>query len=886
MKKTKIFSRIFAAALAAAVTATTLITNSGTGLLAFATEGDGGNGSSETYSVKIISPDVPADGKTYSYKFYQIIDGNVEDDGGVNVLGNAKWGAALGGEDFDTEKNITVSQTKENVQDITLSKSEALFTLLSGSHSYQGDTIEQSYYRFNSVISSFFETEYVEKYYGIKSGNSFKNRFVTTGATQTNPKPRTAVGLVELLNEGVNNASLKSFTDLLYSGLEARSLEFLTTGDYVNIPAIKFIDNAYVPKEVSINAEELTVTGLNPGYYLVACVADDKLTNDGYETSMPVKPVSTMLILVGPANKGVAEIVGKNAYTVPTVTLDMYQKPVQLDYTIKTGGSNWNSSGGGGFDHNVEDIETIIQEDNWEKTGSFDYYSTDRQEAILYRIGVTLPLNFDSYKDSGYFLAVLDQYGHFGTALGSREIDRVDNVRPYIYVKDSSGNYTLVGRCRGNGNDTSAAVNTDVGEAIIKTSHSNFPSLLTGSNTGTTVYNDNEKLGFYANDLFCLGNLYDYTTGEDDAKKCIFNPGDTIYIYYPAILRIKGSCLLNANRVWAVYTNNPYAQELKNVSGDNGYTHITNGDVGITPISEANVNTYSVKLTVGGEEGYTNGAKFALYREVVDGKNKTREYAYTSFNTSSGETYIQMWIPESELEDELNDTYKTIEDVLLNYSKNSSTNCAYLSSHVNGISNTSGVTIKGLAAGDYYLRELTISSSGVSNNQNTNNAGHENIITKHYKLAEEPIKFSIGNEYNQSVSGYLGVDDNQKTFIEKLTVDFLQENQERAIDTYIYKPYDKVDEEGNPVPTKNGSVTTTLATTTSEGEDGSEITATAYATEDGEIEIQVYHKTINLIWLPETGGIGTTIFFIVGGAIVVAATVLIVTRFRVKRERL
>ena len=59
-----------------------------------------------------------------------------------------------------------------------------------------------------------------------------------------------------------------------------------------------------------------------------------------------------------------------------------------------------------------------------------------------------------------------------------------------------------------------------------------------------------------------------------------------------------------------------------------------------------------------------------------------------------------------------------------------------------------------------------------------------------------------------------------------------------------------------------------------------------YATPNGVVDVLITHKSLQLIWLPETGGIGTTIFFIVGGAIVVMATVLIVTRFRVKRERL
>ena len=930
MKKTKLFSRIFAAALAATVTATTLITNSGAGLPAFAEGNEGGDGK---YKVSIISPDVPSDGKSYTYNFYQILGGEVEVDGDVNVLGNPKWGAALAG--IETEKCDIAGTYRYNYYQvdpfdytIQMTKSEALFSILNEACKEAGNinitsgvgsgeeipeanreafvygVLNQNNNITNKIKPDYFKTRYVALYGG--TTNSFSGRFTGRG--------RDAEGLVECLgNDTIDGASLKAFADLLYNGVKGEVIN--TEGSWnagnqiVNFPEITFLDkNKVAATQKVTSGGTFEVNNLDPGYYLVACVGEDnKLSNDGYETSMPVKPVTAMLILVGPANKGVAEIVGKNAYTVPTVTLDMYQKPVQLDYEIKTGTSTWGTSSGGGYDHSVVNIDDIIADDstaNWKNTGSFDYYtSTDRQEAILYRIGITLPQNFDQYAESGYFLAVLDQYSHFGnTNYNYREIDRVTNVRPYVYVKHSSdSSYELVGRCWGNATekDYGASLSTAVGTAIIETTNNNIGTKLTGV-TNKNTYNENTTLGSSAQDMFRFGNLYDYTVQSAEAEaaedetaesesKCVFKPGDTIYIYYPAILTNQNvyqseNYLLNANRVWAVYSNNPYAKELNYTYGGNGCTHITNGDVGVTPIVEANVNTYGVTLKVDGNDGYTNGAKYALYREVTDSEgNKTREYAYMHVVISANASCVKWWIPESELQAELDEElekekpgFTKIEGALLNYSKNDSGKdfLAYLGNYY-GI-NTSGMKIKGLAAGEYYIQELTISSNGISSGKENDNPKHENLTTHHYELAKEPFKFNIVNEYNNSVSGYLGENDNQKTFISKLTVDFLQDNPERTIETWIYKPLgDQVLEDKNGVKYTKDHVETTLNTA-----------PTKYATEDGEIEIQVYHKKVNLIWLPETGGIGTMIFFIVGGALVVAATVLIVTRFRVKRERL
>lgn len=911
MKKKRFFSRIFAVVLAAVIAAATMVTNSGMGLLVFATD-DGetgdttteGSGSDATYSVRIISPDVPAD-KPYRYDFYQIIDGEVEEENGVNIIANPQWGAALGGEEFDNVPagKVPVGEMEYNstvgISSGYYPSSEVMLAALSGTMSCEaltadyngrGSLLQTAYKKYSNILKSYgvnFSGDYAAK----DTLNYFYAKFKHGGSYTESPyKTRDAKGLVELLNAGsipggtLKTPDLRAFADLLLNGVDVKidlgiDEEGASKGteDYT----YKFITGESQAKvNVSSNdgKTEYTVGGLDPGYYLVACVDESNslTTNNGYEASKPIKPVSTMLVLVGPANNGVAEIVGKNAYSVPTVTLDMYQKPVKLDYTMLTGYST--SYGIDGYNNGVENIAAIVEgdsEDNWKNTGSFDYYQpTERQEAILYRIGITLPMNFDSYAGSGYFLAVLDQYGDSGTtnAMTTKKLDRVYNVRPYVYVKHKeNSNYELVGRYMGNQSDI--AVGADGARDKIGTWYSSIGVTLTG-NSSNIIYNENDDLGFHAHDLFCLGDLYGYTTGNGDGK-CMFKPGDTIYIYYPAILNSFNvyngqNYLLNANRIWAVYSNNPYADKLNYVktgSNNYGFTHVQNNEVGVSPIAEANVNTYSVKLTVGGENGYTDGAKFALYREVGD---KTREYAVTAVGIA--DSYVRRWIPESELMAGAQEG-KTIEQVLLGYYNGTNGDGAYVASTVKGIT-AGGVTIRGLAAGEYYLQELTINSNGVVGTDNQNDPAHENIKNKHYVLAEKPIKFKVGNKYNQSVSGGY-VSNSKKTFIDELTVDFFQETKERAIDTYIYKPNPGTDAEGKVIPVINDSITTALVETDSK-----------YATEDGGIEIQVYHKTLNLIWLPETGGIGTTIFFIVGGTIVMAAVVMILTRFCVKRERL
>lgn len=874
MKKKKFFSRIFAAALAGAIAATTLVTNNGAGLLASAEET---STTETTYSVKIISPDVPA-GESYTYKFYQILAGDVRDKGGQNYIVNPQWGEALGDDNFNEvpadvsdkpQGNMVYGQSDSGIGYYPLS--EVLLAALSKSMACDNKNPS------DILLATSANEKYKEilKSYGFNGESYFYNKFkyylkedgsyYSDNMGYADLKTRDEKGLVELLEAGLDNGSLesadlKAFAELLLNGVKV-TIKLDSTNTNTETYTYKFITgNPQATQTVNSTdgKNEYTVDNLDPGYYLVSCVdnANNKPTNNGYESTKPIKPVSAMLVIVGPANDGVAEIVGKNAYSVPTVTLDMYQKPVKL-----------------GDNNDVNGMDTIIQasEDNWKTTGCFDYYKgEDRQEAILYRIGITLPMNFDKYEDSGYFLAVLDQYCHYGNASNYKEIKRVENVHPYVYVKQESG-YKDVGRLDGSPGD---------GKTIgtIQTDDFYITKILNGSNLNTP-FNEDNALGFHAHDLFCLGNLYGNEYSSDSGGS-IFKPGDTIYIYYPAILDQNNvytseKYLLNVNRIWAVYSNDPYAAEL---TFEDGYSHVKRGEVGVTTIAEANVNTYSVKLTVDGKKGYTDGAQFALYRNVNENGTTSKEYAclyYDNYNNGSV-TYVKRWIPESEL----TGGGKKLEEALQDY--NSTNHEGYeLSTYVDtGIAST-GVQIRGLAAGEYYLQELTISRSSTSKND----PEHANLKTYKYELAKKPIKFKIENEYNPSVDGYLGTavnnvdgsvtsetngNGNSKTFIKNLTVEFAQNPTERAIDPYIKNPatgaYD----------VKNSSITTTL----NQG-DGS----TVYATEDGRIEIQVYHNEFRPFRLPQTGGIGTMIFFVVGGAIVLAAVVVIVTRLRVKRER-
>ena len=923
MKKTKLFSRIFAAALAAVVTATTLITNSGAGLPAFAEGNEGGDGK---YKVTIVSPDVPSTG-TYTYKFYRIIQGEVEENDGKNIIANAQWGDAFGST-FTTDEILIAHQDadEENSvpeKDLKLTKDQILITSFDGNvkedkNNYSNVTGPDAFRPAFEAINN-LHTYFADKnsgLYGTYGGTS--SSLNTAGrfhyGTSNKEFARTAAGFTQMLNKYMTDSStLKAFTDLLYNGIPAGKASDVQ-------PEIKFLDPAYSPTEVDITgADELTVR-VEPGYYLIACVDETgRLTNDGKTTP---KPVSAMLLLVGP-NEKANTIVGKNTTSVATVDLKMFYKTTEIT-PIGDGDTDVLPAYGNNVRNKMtwsSTSEDILNEDNWLDRVSFgnlqrtltyrdaspNAYTVPPanyvSEVVLYRVDITLPENFESYEDVGYFLAVLGDWDGAGGGQAGKYIQRAQSCRPLIYVKHKGDDaINKIGEIGYDPGDEAAKAGFAIGA---KNNNYNVQCVPISYKS---IYIENNEI--LADEIMYLGDLFNKDVygegtapaeGEEDDRIIPFKGGDHIYIYFPAFFW--GDRITDDNRLtmpahaWAVYSNNPHSTatvrngQKGSISG--GFTsryqingHVNVGDVGISSVSETNINTYALNVHVGGEGANgdknfdQNNSFYTLYRFNDEGE---KEYALLyrpcSINTKS---YCAGWYTIDRIKEYFggydiidgegeNAKIKVGSNRISDNSRNGTYDLNFMAlDEVKGkdkdgkdITVSYKRTIDGLAPGTYYIEELAI----------TNGNGTLNTDRYHYKLATKPFELVVGQKYNldKNLPSATPFDVANKNYlIGELSVDFDQlETKDRTISAEILKP---VPNEGATDASKNSVLRN--------------LTATEAATDDGIVEVLITHKSEQLIWLPETGGIGTTIFFIIGGTIVVAATVLIVTRFRIKRERL
>lgn len=890
MKKTRFFSRFFAAFLAVA-----------TAIVPLSTPGVAADPAPK-YTVKIISPDVPNDGSTYTYKFYQIISGEVEQNEDTSdtlhkfVISNPQWGAALGGANFGVDENVRLVQEDNSnpdaaINELNITKAEALITAISETDANDSTTSGSDV----NVVARGQASAALGKYFSdlvfnyqsgnISSSNGFKNKFahnITSGS------PRTASGFVEALNKVNDSQTLKAFADLIFNGISAGSYNWNTSGNKADLPEIKFLDsNNYNSKSVSIDGNELSVELGEPGYYLVACVKGDKLTNDEYNKP---KPVSAMLLLVG---EGENQIVGKNTTAVATVDFKMYHETVSLT-AIDELNNDYNATYG---TKKLEWHDEYQNEDLWSDRASFgnlrrtitttDGATTvltgegDFDEFVLCRLDITLPKNFESYKEVGYFLAVAGNWG----ANNNGSLKRVTNCRPLIVTYPEGGKPDEIGYL---GNSSADTLTNKIGykSGVMYVDGYGLNPLYNIDRGNLFGVND----GKTAEEYFYLGNLFNsdvYDSGYEDA----FKSGDHIYIYFPAYYNASQTTISGGNNMtigasaWVIYSNNPHTTAvMKNelitdpsasVSG-NVYKcgeHIASNDVGISKVSSINVNSYSLKWSVTGKNNNgeqvfdrfsSNYPVYALYKKGAD---NIKRYAlmYRGRNTATGTSYdaqVVGWYTTDELKKYSTDFFADDKINTENISISSDYNITFILNEAAIRDKEFYRNIHGLAPGEYYIEELTIG-------EDTN----ANIKNHHYQKATKPFKLTIDQKYNPDYAPFNK--DTKNQLIDELSVTFAQEDPaDRTIDSEVVTPAPAADGDKHSA-TKKLNITN----------EGDTLTVDP-ATADGLVEVKITHNSLHLIWLPETGGIGTTIFFIVGGIIVVAATVLIVTRFRVKRERL
>lgn len=315
--------------------------------------------------------------------------------------------------------------------------------------------------------------------------------------------------------------------------------------------------------------------------------------------------------------------------------------------------------------------------------------------------------------------------------------------------------------------------------------------------------------------------IKDLTTLKDDENKALVNANSLIKVTYSAKLDTDAVIGLdgNENGVTLTYSNNP------NSTGDG--TAKPN-DTGETPEDKVIVFTYELDNTkVDSDNKPVADAKFVLYR----GSDSNIEYAVLD--------------DDMKVTDWLKGTLEVATDGTISFTKSASANNTEATTPTVLTSGTDGkFNVKGLDDGTYYVKEIKAPEGF--------NALKGAVTMKIQATTANDQKWDTF-EANKALAKL------------ELTVT-PTEGDSAAVDTSA-PSYKTTDES-----TKAGE----FAVSAGEKADGdNKITYT------GGIVAAKIVNTSGAI-LPSTGGIGTTIFYTVGGVLVVGAGVLLITKKRAK----
>lgn len=666
-------------------------------------------------------------------------------------------------------------------------------------------------------------------------------------------------------------------------------------------------------------SDSITIEVSEPGYYMVEYTPENY--SEDYEKTP--RAVRRSLVLVGKGTELSATINSKDTQNIASVDVQ-FNKNILDKATCEVGdGENATYS-------YPDDVANADAEENWAKNvsaGNGDYVNC--------RVVVTLPGNFTDYEQ--YYLAVPIMYGYNQTGSSyfdytrsiTRQTDGTDktkNVKVYFLndsnkneITFSEGNNFTVNESYTYANDKTdptGGVTADrffAKETFVFTDIANINVISEEGNTTLAKNSGYNKLVIEFPVKFERFSNNNLPTGVSSLG---FNGSAASAGYYTG----DDALLKNYITAKAVYSNNP---NLKALAESVDETKLSNSEklyldttkpvgtlqnpVGVAKESSANIVTYRLRVHVTTEDlkdlsqaGGVEGVRFVLK------DNNNGKYAIATTFTGNIDTYdtvngeilrdngstapsssnqgkVRVYKITGWADDYYNDTTegdgeRTLNDDCVLKTFNASVSDKGIYSN----NNSARFEIIGLAPGNYtiFAFDEAIKTYEVYKGSNTDGDYKEYAISKEDgkpkteygfsfapTLSETCIKQLYNTHYAPSNFDlntlYSGLFNNNGEYI-LVQPTYHSVNTSGLITNFNMKWYDM---EGNEIAKENADWWL------GQREDVALMS----------MRITYIKKGLSL---PVTGGIGTFIFYSVGGALVVISMVAIITKIRIKREQL
>ena len=402
-----------------------------------------------------------------------------------------------------------------------------------------------------------------------------------------------------------------------------------------------------------------------------------------------------------------------------------------------------------------------------------------------------------------------------------------------------------------------------------------------GKNLGTEAGHSSESASPYTIKVFGDGYYFVKDTGtlgsDDAATKYILEVLDDVSIKAKAETPTIDKIIVNADdgkgNGTAVDVGSVVTFQLTStvpaMEGYDSYTYIVNDTMsaGLTPVDEDNDGIIDVTVTIGGND-------YADFTVVQNGQSFT--ITFNNFINQKANAGKEIVITYS----------ATLNENALNTDKETNTVYLEYSNDPNNSSSTGQTPpdIVYVYDFDIVIDKFTDDKTGEEKDTRLANA-------KFVLLNSDKSKYYYYNETTKAVEwnalaegetleGVLAVDYTGDTKITEVTTGENGAAKFQGLDTGTYYLHETAAPAGYNVLTEDVEVVITATYK----DDGTIDTSSATSTSNGQYQQTepVENRAGSL--LPSTGGIGTTIFYILGGLLVAGAVVLLVTKRRMNAE--